>query len=61
MLRRIAANRQIPPAQRALALGYAAGVLTIAMLSFGAWQAWWLSTVWLTASFFTAAQPSAAT
>jgi len=61
VLGRIAANRQIPPAQRALALGYAAGVLTIAMLSFGAWQAWWLSTVWLTASFFTAAQPSAAT
>ena len=57
---RVAGSARMPPAQRALALGYAASVLTIAMLSFGAWQAWWLSTVWLTAGFFVAAQPRAA-
>ncbi|HWG80756.1 MAG TPA: O-antigen ligase family protein [Stellaceae bacterium] len=57
VLWRVAASARIPPAQRALALGYAASVLTVAMLSFGAWQAWWLSTIWLTASFFVAVQP----
>lgn len=51
-----AASARMPPAHRALALGYAASVLTVAMLSFGAWQAWWLSIVWLTAGFFVAAQ-----
>ena len=57
---RVAASARMPPAQRALALGCAASMLTVAMLSFGAWQAWWLSTVWLTAGFFVAAQPPAA-
>jgi O-antigen ligase len=60
VLWRVAASARMPSAQRALALGYAAGVLTVAMLSFGAWQAWWLSTVWLTAGFFVAAQPRSA-
>jgi O-antigen ligase len=36
--------------QRALAFGYAASALTVALLSFGAWQAWWLSTLWLGAA-----------
>jgi O-antigen ligase len=36
--------------QRALILGYAASALTVALLSFGAWQAWWLSTLWLGAA-----------
>ena len=57
---RIAAGARMPPTQRALALGCAASALTIAMLSFGAWQAWWLSTVWLTVGFFAAAQPRSA-
>jgi exopolysaccharide production protein ExoQ len=46
----IVANPAMVPRDRALALGYAASVLAIAMLSFGAWQAWWLSSVWLTAA-----------
>jgi exopolysaccharide production protein ExoQ len=46
--------------QGALALGYAASALTIAMLSFGAWQAWWLSTLWLTAAFLAGVQPRSA-
>ena len=57
---RAAASGRMPPGQRQLALGYAASVLTVAMLSFGAWQAWWLSTVWLTAGLFMAAQPRSA-
>jgi O-antigen ligase len=60
VLWRVGASARMPAAPRALAIGYAAGVLTVAMLSFGAWQAWWLSTVWLTASFFVGAQPRSA-
>ncbi len=44
------ARARLPPWPRALALGYAAAALTIALLSFGAWQAWWLSTLWLGAT-----------
>jgi O-antigen ligase len=36
--------------QRAMVFGYAASALTVALLSFGAWQAWWLSTLWLGAA-----------
>jgi O-antigen ligase len=60
VLWRVAASARMPPGQRALALGYAASVLTVAMLSFGAWQAWWLSIIWLTAGFLVAAQPRSA-
>jgi len=56
VLRRVAGSPR-PPPQRALALGCAAAVLTIAMLSFGAWQAWWLSSVWLTAALLAGVQP----
>jgi O-antigen ligase len=50
VLWRVADSAHTPPPQRALALGCAAAVLTIAMLSFGAWQAWWLSSIWLVAA-----------
>ena len=38
-----------------VALGFAGAGLTMAMLSYGAWQAWWLSSLWLGASFVAAA------
>jgi O-antigen ligase len=57
VLWRIAASAQIPPPQRALALACAAAILTIAMASFGAWQAWWLSSIWLTAAFIVGVLP----
>jgi O-antigen ligase len=38
------------PWHRGPVFGYAASALTIALLSFGAWQAWWLSTLWLGAA-----------
>jgi hypothetical protein len=60
VLWRVANGGRMSPLQRALALGYAASVLTIAMLSFGAWQAWWLSTLWLTAAFLAGVQPRSA-
>jgi exopolysaccharide production protein ExoQ len=40
---------------RASALGWAAAALVIALISYGIWQAWWLSTLLLTAAFFAAA------
>src|SRR5215469_9220436 len=36
-------------AAQAAALGWAATVTVIALLSFGIWQEWWLSVIWLTA------------
>lgn len=36
------------------ALGWAATVTVIALLSFGIWQEWWLSIIWLTASLLAA-------
>jgi O-antigen ligase len=59
VLWRVGGNPRAPPPQRALALGCAAAVLTIAMLSFGAWQAWWLSSIWLTAALLAGVQPRA--
>jgi exopolysaccharide production protein ExoQ len=37
-----------------IAMGFAGAALTIAVLSFGAWQAWWLSSLWLVAAFIAA-------
>jgi O-antigen ligase len=39
-------------------LASAAAGLTIAMLGYGAWQAWWLSSLWLAAALFMPAWPS---
>jgi O-antigen ligase len=57
----LALSRAARVAGRASALGYAGAGLTIAMLSYGAWQAWWLSSLWLGASFIagTTTAPSA--
>ena len=57
VLWRIAGGSSTPPPQRALALGCAAAVLTVAMLSFGAWQAWWLSSIWLIAALLAGVLP----
>jgi O-antigen ligase len=57
ILWRIAGSPSLAPPQRAIVLGYAAAVLTVAMLSFGAWQAWWLSSIWLTAGVIAGVQP----
>jgi O-antigen ligase len=37
---------------RAGALAWATAALVIGMLSYGAWQAWWLSCLWLTAALY---------
>jgi O-antigen ligase len=44
----------LEPSRRAGALALAAACLTVGMLSFGVWQAWWLSTLWLVTAFYIA-------
>ena len=39
-----------PAPVRAASLACAAGALVIALLGYGVWQAWWMSTVWLAAA-----------
>jgi O-antigen ligase len=45
----------MPRLWRAGALAWASAALTIAMLSYGAWQAWWLACLFLTASLYAGA------
>jgi exopolysaccharide production protein ExoQ len=45
---------RLAPDRRAGALALASAALAVGMLSFGIWQSWWLSTLWLTAALFTA-------
>lgn len=40
----------LPPPARASALALVAGSLVVAMLSYGFWQAWWQSALWLIAA-----------
>jgi O-antigen ligase len=46
-------RRAMAAPRRALLFAYAAAAWIVAMLSFGAWQAWWLSTLWLGAALLT--------
>jgi len=50
-----AALRRAAPPRRALGLGQIAQVATVASLSFGLWQAWWLASIWLAAALALAA------
>lgn len=42
----------LAPERRAAALALIASCLTVGLLSFGVWQEWWQSTVWLAAALF---------
>jgi hypothetical protein len=46
-----------PPATRATALALIAAALVVAMLSYGFWQAWWQSSLWLIAALTIVAAP----
>ncbi len=48
---RVGFTARLLPERRAAALGFAAAALVIGLVSFGAWQAWWLSCLWTTAAF----------
>jgi O-antigen ligase len=43
---RIGFKARLLPVHRAAVLGFAATAMVIGLLSFGAWQAWWLSCLW---------------
>lgn len=44
------ARKEMPGWRRALIFAYAGAVTTVALLSFGTWQTWWLSALWLGAA-----------
>lgn len=46
----VARQEALSPLHRATELAWAGSALVIALLSYGAWQAWWLSALWLTAA-----------
>ena len=48
---------ELPAHERAAALALCGSVLIVALLSFGIWQAWWQSALWLVAALFAANAP----
>ncbi len=54
-LAQIGFRAPLSPERRARALAWASAALVVGMLSFGIWQSWWLSTLWLTAALSAAA------
>jgi O-antigen ligase len=51
---RLARQESLSLDDRAGALAWAAAALVVAMLSYGIWQEWWLSSLWLTSAFYAA-------
>jgi O-antigen ligase len=47
-------QKHLSSRERAGALAWAAAALVFAMLSFGAWQEWWLAALWLTGAAYAA-------
>jgi O-antigen ligase len=52
---RAAVNRALTRRQRAASLAFAASALVVALISYGIWQAWWVSCLWLTGAFIAGA------
>ena len=57
ILYRIGWRAELAPHERAAALALCGSALIVALLSFGVWQAWWQSTLWLVAGFYSANAP----
>jgi len=55
---RVSAQAAGPPATRAAALAVVAASLVVAMLSYGFWQAWWQSSLWIIAALALAVAPA---
>jgi len=53
-----ACGRGLVRSDRAAAVGLVAAGMTVAVISYGAWQSWWLSTLFLAAAAMTAAARS---
>lgn len=58
VLWRIGCRGQLSSGRRAAAIALAAAALLIGLLSYGAWQAWWLSCLWLLAAIFAGVAPA---
>ena len=54
VLYRVGWRDELPPHERAAALALCGSALIVALLSFGIWQAWWQSTLWLVAALYAA-------
>jgi exopolysaccharide production protein ExoQ len=54
VLYRVGWRDALPAHERGAALALCSSVLIIALLSFGIWQAWWQSTLWLVAAIYAA-------
>jgi O-antigen ligase len=54
---RIGWRDELPAHARAAALALCGSALIVALLSFGIWQAWWQSTLWLVATLYAANAP----
>jgi exopolysaccharide production protein ExoQ len=54
---RIGWRYEMPGHERAAALALCGSALIVALLSFGIWQAWWQSTLWLVAALYAANTP----
>jgi exopolysaccharide production protein ExoQ len=57
VLSRIGRRDEIPAHERAAALALCSSAIIVALLSFGIWQAWWQSTLWLVAALYAANAP----
>lgn len=57
VLYRIGWRDELPAHERAAALALCSSALIVALLSFGIWQSWWQSTLWLVVSLYAANAP----
>jgi len=61
VLWRVSAPGTGPPAAHATSLALVAGSLVVVMLSYGFWQAWWQSSLWLIGALMVAIAPTVQT
>jgi O-antigen ligase len=54
VLYRVGWREALPAHERAAALALCSSAIIVALLSFGIWQAWWQSTLWLVAATYAA-------
>ena len=57
VLSRIATGGTVPARSRAIGLSLSAAALIVALVSYGFWQAWWQSSLWLLAALTLAVAP----
>jgi O-antigen ligase len=58
LVARIAGSTSVSPRSRAIGLSLTASALVVVLVSYGFWQAWWQSSLWLLAALMLAALPA---